>query len=261
MKKSTCRNLFLCVAALVCLQTTLLNSAGTSQEYYEYRIYRVENAARQAQVLTQLENNLLPALKRLSLDRIGVFTVTEDPEDLSVHVLIPFPSLAVFAELSTKLSADAEYQKGSKEYFSHMKKDAVYSRIESKLLKAFTSMPVMELPKESTENSPRLFEIRTYQSPHEKLAELKRHMFNHGETQLMRDLGMDPVFFGETLIGSDYPNLVYMLSSRDMEENKSLWKKFGGSDGWAKMKVMPKYKGTVSNISKTYLVPTSFSGI
>ena len=259
MKSTIHCKLSISLAILFCLAA--IPAGGAAQEYYEYRVYRIENAEKQATVLTQLENNLLPALKRLSLNRIGVFTVAEIPKDFSVHVLIPFPSLDVFSELSTKLSADKKYQKRSKEYFSHTNKNTVYSRIESKLLKAFTGMPVIELPKESLNKSPRLFEIRTYESAHEKHAELKRHMFNHGETQLMRDLDMDPVFFGETLIGADYPNLVYMLSSENMEENQSFWKKFKVSDGWSKMKTISKYKNTVSKINKTFLVPTDFSDI
>ena len=242
------RNLLLSLTILFCLTANILNAAEQSQEYYEYRIYSVDNSENQTQVLTQLENNLLPALKRLSLHHIGVFTVAENTNDYSIHVLIPYPTLHAFSNLSTELAADEKYQKDSKAYFSHTKANPLYTRIESKLLKAFAGIPVIELPKESLDKSPRFFEIRTYESAHEKHAELKRHMFNHGETQLMRDLGMGPVFFGETLVGSDYPSLVYMLSSRDMEGNKAFWKKFKVSDGWKRMKVMPKYKGTVSKV-------------
>ncbi len=247
--------------AILCLVPNLLCAAAAAQEFYEYRVYRIDNAKNQAVVIEQLKNNLLPALGRLSLDRIGVFTVADSPDDFSVHVLIPFPSLDVLSNLSTKLAQDTQYQSGSKQYFSRTKQTAVYSRIDSKLLKAFAGMPTTELPQESLKKSKRIFEIRTYESAHEKYAELKRQMFNHGETQVMRDVGLDPVFFGETLIGSDYPSLVYMLSFRDMDEHAEAWGKFKVNEGWGKLKVIPKYKGTVSNSRNAFLVPTDFSGI
>ena len=86
-------------------------------------------------------------------------------------------------------------------------------------------------------------------------------MFNEGgELQLMRDVEMAPVFFGETLIGPDAPNLVYMLSAKDEAAHQAHWKAFIASDRWKAMKDLPEYKDTVSKIQNWFLKPTDFSG-
>ena len=84
-------------------------------------------------------------------------------------------------------------------------------------------------------------------------------MFNSGEIQLMRDVQMAPVFYGETLIGDNVPNLTYMLSASDMDSHKAHWKAFIDHPEWKKMKAIKKYEGTVSNIDKWFLQPTECS--
>jgi hypothetical protein len=107
----------------------------------------------------------------------------------------------------------------------------------------------------------RMFELRIYESHDDLKARLKVAMFNDGEIDVMRDVKMAPVFYGETLIGQDVPNLIYMLSASDMESHEAHWKAFIGHPEWDRMKKLPKYKDTVSNITKVYLVPTDYSQI
>ncbi|MDP6045061.1 MAG: NIPSNAP family protein, partial [Phycisphaerae bacterium] len=107
----------------------------------------------------------------------------------------------------------------------------------------------------------RIFEVRVYESHNEDAARRKVHMFNNGETQLMRDVKLGPVFFGEMLIGGNVPNLTYMLSAPSMDAHKEHWKAFGGHPTWKKMRVMPLYKGTVSKIYNYFLKPLKCSQI
>ena len=195
----------------------------------------------------------------MNVDRVGVFTNTGDVNDHSVFVLIPFKNLAAFAEMNTTLETDAAYQDAAKSYFDQPKKDPLYDRIESRFMKAFESMPVIEPPTQTAKKESRIFELRLYQSHTEDHARRKVQMFDTGETQLMRDCEMAPVFFGETLIGPDAPNLVYMLSASDDKAHKTHWKTFMQSDEWAKMRVLPEYKDTVSKIENWFLAPTAYS--
>ena len=84
-------------------------------------------------------------------------------------------------------------------------------------------------------------------------------MFNQGEIQIMRDAEMGPVFFGETLIGSDTPNLIYMLSAANEDEHKQHWQAFLKHPDWKRMSQMEEYKDTVSKIENWFLKPTKFS--
>ncbi len=254
----------LVAAALAGVGGTALAQDGDTkkkQEYYEYRVYRVKDAAKQKIVLQYLSGALLPALNRIGIDRVGVFKQMKDDTDLSLHVVIPYATTQDFVDLNPKLQADAVYQKAAAESFACPKQDPAYTRVESKFFKAFSSIPVIEMPKQTAAKKPRIFEVRIYEAHNEERAAGKVDMFNTGETQVMRDTGLAPVFFGESLIGPDVPNLTYMLSAANEEEHKAHWKAFLGHPEWLRMKKLPKYKGTVSKITNYFLVPADCSQI
>ncbi|MCA9734929.1 MAG: NIPSNAP family protein [Deferribacteres bacterium] len=237
----------------------MVNAQEKSQEYYELRIYKTADANKMKSVHHYLENALVPAFGRMGLDRIGVFTNMDNAEDYSIYMLIPYPTLAAFAAVNPKLQADTTYLNAAKNYFAAPKEDPVFTRIQSKFYKAFQGMPVIELPQQTLEKQPRLFELRIYESHTEEKAALKVDMFNSGEIQVMRDTGLAPVFYGEALIGDDVPNLTYMLSASDREAHKEHWRQFGAHPEWQRMKEMPKYKDTVSKITNIFLQPAAYS--
>ena len=231
-------------------------------EYYEYRVYKVKSASKQQDVLSFLEKAYVPGLHRLGLTRIGVFVNLKNNTDYDVHMIIPFASTVQYEARSEYLNNDVVFQHDAKSFFAISKDSPAYTRIDSGFFKAFSSMPFMELPKESFAKKKRIFELRVYESHNDRMAALKRDMFNvDHEMQLMRDLNMDPVFFGECLSGKNYPNLTYMLSASSLEENKTYWKTFVNSPRWAEMKEIQKYKGTVSKIEKIFLKAVRFSDI
>ena len=197
------------------------------QEYYELRVYRIDSLEKQEVVSRYLETALVPALNRMGIDRVGAFTLQEPGDDFSVFTLIPYRTLDLMTRMSDVLDQDADYQQAASEYFSASIDDPAYGRIESKLMKAFASIPVMELPEQTANRAARIFELRTYESHHENAAYRKVEMFDEGETQVMRETGLGPVFFGEVLVGHDVPNLTYMLSSTGRETHDKSWEAFG----------------------------------
>ena len=235
------------------------SSSAVDREIYELRIYRIFDFEKQSQTENYLRQALLPALNRQGLDRIGVFTNLDDENDHSIYMLIPFKSMESFAGHGDALFADPQYREAARNYFDRPLKNPAFARIESRLLRAFKGMPVIELPAESKTGQPRIFELRIYESPTEESARRKIEMFDQGETQLMRDVEMDPVFFGETLIGADAPNLVYLLSAGDREQHKQHWDAFLKHPDWERMKKIERYKDTVSKIKNWFLRPTSYS--
>ena len=113
------------------------------------------------------------------------------------------------------------------------------------------------------EKKPRLFELRTYES-HSKHANKKKiEMFNTGEIAIFRRTGLTPVFFGETLIGSKLPNLIYMLVFENMADHDKSWGTFGPDPEWKKLSSTPGFTDPeiVSNISNIFLRPAAYSQI
>ncbi|MEZ5072482.1 MAG: NIPSNAP family protein [Bacteroidales bacterium] len=231
------------------------------QEFYELRIYEAASAEKKAVLDTYLQNALIPAFGRMGIDRIGAFTNLDEPEDLSVFLLIPYPTLAHFADVNPKLLADKAYQEAARDYFSAPKEEPVFVRIHSRFYKAFAGMPVIELPAQTAGREARMFELRIYESHTEEKAARKVDMFNSGEIDVMRETELAPVFFGEGLIGNDVPHLAYMLSAPNREAHESHWGFFGAHPEWKRMSSMEKYKDTVSKITNYFLVPTAYSQI
>lgn len=230
-----------------------------AQEYYELRVYRITDAANQKIVSDYLEKALLPALKRSGINHVGVFKELEERGDYSLYVLIPFTSLNEFSCLNNVLENDVQYQDAAKDYFALSKVSPVYRRIESQLMKAITTSPVLQIPQEE---SPRLFELRTYESQNARMGRLTVDMFNEGKlADIMREVKLTPIFFGEMLIGDNVPNLTYMLSAKNVTEHNEHWKAFRTHPKWSRVKRMDKYKDTISKIKYRYLSPLAFSKI
>lgn len=229
-------------------------------QYYEFRIYKIYDFEKQQIADNYLRDALLPALNRQKIENIGVFHNLKDENDHSIYVVIPFTDLESFSQCNQKLAADKKYQEAGEPYLDRKKGEGIFDRIESRLLKAFASIPQMELAAFCKEKSDgRMFELRLYESHTEEHARRKVEMFDSGETQLMRDVGLGPVFFGETLSGPDLPNLVYMLSAKSLADHEDHWKAFLASARWKEMKVLPQYKDTVSKIKNWFLSPTPYS--
>ena len=234
---------------------------GPGREYYELRIYRLEQGADQELVDGYLEKAAIPALNRLSIKPIGVFTEKEAKEP-AIYVLIPYPFLESFASAATRMNADGEYQKAAADYLQRPKTKPGFKRIDSWLLLAFAGMPKLELPSYCREKKPRLFELRTYDSYSEAKAAKKVEMFNSGEIDVMHEVGLAPIFYGQGLIGPDLPHLTYMTSGENEEVHKKHWDGFGKHPVWVKLKDDPQYADTViMPINKKMLVPTPYSQI
>jgi hypothetical protein len=240
------------------------------REYYELRIYRLKAGASIDLLDAYLGKALVPGLNRLGIKPVGVFVQQERSEapganevrdPSAVYVLIPYTSPEAFATASARLNADPEYRKAGAEYLGVPKASPAFERIESWLMLAFAGMPLLELPVYCREKKPRMFELRTYESYSELKALKKVEMFNSGEIETMREVGLGPVFYGQALIGGNLPHLTYMTSAENPEAHKKHWDAFRVHPTWEKLKNDPQYADTVSRITVRFLVPTAYSQV
>ena len=251
------------------LLTSLNSIAATSgetafkkakQEFYELRVYTLKSAEQQQMVEHYFEKAAIPALNRLGSKNVGVFKELDAEEQTKLFVLIPFTSLEDYLSRDEKLAKDAAYQQAGAAYLTAPATAPAYERIQSSLLKAFAHMPALVPPA----NKPRIFELRRYESASEAAGKKKIEMFNDaGEIEIFKRVGLQPVFFGETLIGEMRPNLTYMLTFDDMAEHDRNWKAFGSDADWKRISSMPEYADAkiVSRITHTFLEPTAFSQV
>jgi hypothetical protein len=263
-RRSFVKTSLLTGAAAFTLPVSDLTAAGLksdhTDEFYELRVYQLKDGKQQQLVEEYWKNAAIPALNRMDIKNIGVFTELKPTGQTKLFVLIPFSSMADFIKMPVKLDADAVYQQAGAVYLNAPAAEPAYERIESSLLKAFAHTPKMMLP----EKKPRIFELRQYQSATESAGKKKIEMFNDkGEIDIFKRLGFKPVFFAETLIGGLRPNLTYMVTFDDMTAHDNHWKAFGSDPEWKKISADPDYADAklVSKITSVFIIPTPYSQI
>ena len=239
----------------------LVAADGGPAQYYELRVYTTRSEAQQKAINDYWEKAAVPAYNRLGVSAVGVFTELQESTNNRVYVLIPFETPAAYAAVPGKLAADAAYQAAAADYLNTPKSDPTFVRFESSLLVAFDGMKKLAVPPSAAEKKPWIFELRTYQSHSEGKGINKVEMFNAGEIELMKEVGLSPVFFAQTVIGSQMPNLVYMVSGESQDAHKLHWKGFGEAPLWKKLSSDPRYKDNVSKINNVFLKRTSASQI
>ena len=202
-----------------------------------------------------------PALKRAGVTQFGAFGSVIAEGSPFILTLASFPSIAAMEAAREKEGADKDYIQARDAY--NAAPGLGYERMESSLLRCFEGMPQVELPPTGGGRGPRIFELRMYESNNSFTLSRKIKMFNEGEIGIFKRLGMLPVFYGETLIGSKMPNLVYMLSFDSLAAREKLWQAFGSDPEWQKLRVQPGFSDAenVSNISNAILRPLPFSDI
>lgn len=239
-------------------------SQSRSLTYFEIKVYHYETRDQEAVIDGFLKDAFLPALHRRGIKNIGVFKPVgnEALTDKRIYVLIPLKSPKQFADLPDLLAKDSKLNAEGKSYLEATYDKAPYKRMESIFLKGFPDMPYLQLPALKNELSKRVYELRSYEGPTEKMYARKVEMFNKGgEIALFKRLGFNAVFYGSVIAGSRMPNLMYMTTFEDMPSRDAHWKAFSASPEWKELSAMEYYKRTVSRNETILLTPTTYSEI
>jgi hypothetical protein len=257
------RRNFLASSSAVGLATGSASAAEAGTEgnqIFELRCYklRYSKADQYSRLTGFLESEQLPMAKRLGIVQ-GYFRVTLGEFTPRVYTLSVFDSLADMGEKLAARRADTAWSTAATEFGSH--DAAPYDRVESWLLRAFDGMRSIEVPE--LPDKPRAFDLRIYEQETFRDTQEKMRMFNEEEIQIFRDCGIHPLFFGETIVGSHMPSLVYMSHYADMDARSKAWSTFGASEGWNRIKNRPGWGNAdiVSTVSNIHLAGLPFSPI
>jgi NIPSNAP len=246
-----------------CSQSVPGTLDGKGREFYELRCYQLSGGPQRKLCDDFFRDALLPALNRLGITPVGVFDVTIGPETPSIYVLMPSTSLETLVAVETRLAQDAGYLKTGATFLNAPATEPAFVRMESSLMQAFEKIPKLTLPAATAGNGPRVFELRTYESPSDQDHKRKVEMMQSGEEQIFAKAGFTQVFYGDTLIGSRLPNLTYMLSYESVSEREKKWNAFRNAPEWKALSSQPRYafENIVSSITNVILTPTSYSQI
>lgn len=241
----------------VAQRSLLADDGNTERQFLSWRQYVCKDRRQHEAVSAFLREALFPGLDRAGIKQLGAFVDVDASKDLSIYTLLPFASLEQYLGLPASLMADEDFAASAQPYLTTTQESPAYERINDSLMLAFEGMPRVEIPR----SGDRIFELRIYESHNEAKAALKVEMFNEGELEIFRKVGLDAVFFGESLFGPDLPNLTYMLGYKDMDEHAKAWTAFRKHPDWLELKANERYRDTVSKIRNRFLRPLEFSQI
>ena len=245
---------------------TATNLAGSSQaagsssqrQFFEWRQYHLRTGTNKNMVGEFLKSVGIAALNRIGIKPVGVFTPVYGPSNAKLYVLLVHDSLDSVVNTSARLLEDSQVREKGASFVDASLSEPAYVRFESSLLVAFSHLPKLEVPALKE----RIFELRIYESHSAKMGKKKVEMFNEGgEIAIFKKTGLTPVFFGESVIGPNLPNLNYMLAFKDMADRDQRWQVFRDDPDWKKLSANPAYRDTVSNITDIILRPTEYSQI
>ena len=245
----------------------LAAGAPTDKHLIELRTYRCASPQKRQAFEQFVGEAMIPALGRAGVGPVGAFKLlagdnaalklTDDSDDL--YVLVPHRTSESFVTLERRLAADEAYRSAGRAVLGAAKSDPAYARYETSLMVGFDHCPQVQAPSKAAS---RVLQLRVYESHSDERAKRKVHMFNEGgEISIFRRVGMNPVFFGETLAGPKMPNLTYMLAFDDEAAMTDAWDAFRGDAEWKRLSGDESYKDTVSNITNLVLRPVAGSQI
>lgn len=252
----------LAASAASAVQGAQPHATGTHREYYELRRYQLESGPQVKLTNNYLSEALIPALNRLRIEPVGVFSLTLGEHLPAVYVLIPYTSLEAFASLEHHLAQDDAYMRAGEPFLKANSKAPAFQRLESELMAAFEGTR-LTVPPVTAHNGKRVFQLRTYESPSHEAHLRKVEMFHSGEFDVFRKAGFWPVFYGDKLIGPRLPNLTYMLSYPEVADMDRMWKAFFDDPQWKKLLKDSRfnYDQIVTNINNLILTPARYSQI
>lgn len=236
-------------------------SAASTNMYIQLQYVMLRNGTQPERANSFFPKHFLAAAQRCGASVVGMFNAVIAPQAPFFLILQAFPTFESIEAARAKLVADAEFQKAADQYFAGP--EPAFVRVESSILKTFDAFPTVKATEAAADRPARIFELRTYESNDFHSLRKKIKMFESGEAAIFQRLGMSPVFFGETIIGRNQPNLTYMLAFENLAAREQLWSKFGTDAEWKKLRATPGLSDAeiVSNISNAILRPAANSQI
>ncbi len=249
------------------LLTLSLPGAGAEErQWYQVRIYHLQSEEAEALFDRTFVEAVVPAFSEMGLGLMGIFRPVQLEKDRDEelprqrYVVTALDSPEQLVTLADSLRQNEEFLQKAADYLAVEKDEAVFSRVEASLLYAFEGMPTLTVPKKETDG-PRLFELRVYESYSGLKGRRKVEMFNRGEIDIFKAVGLDCLFFGQAVIAKNLPQLTYLVVYDDEAHRKEVWDRFLKHPDWEALKGEERYRDTVSKIISQHLRPLRYSPI
>lgn len=230
----------------------MLASSGAAQQstrktrYYLLENYYLRHSTQLPRINEFMSQGFLPAARKihsgLKLFMEGL-VASHLPQ---FAVVLGFGSLDEISSLRAALHQDSGYQKAFADWENGP--EPPYEHFSQTLLKATDYSP--ELAADAPRpKAPRIFELRVYHSPtFRQLAALHRR-FAGPEIKIFHRVGVHPLFYTDTVIGANMPNLTYLIPFENLAAREKAWDAFSADAEWIKVrKESIEQSGQISSV-------------
>jgi hypothetical protein len=224
------------------------------KEIYEWRIYTLTSGG--AELDSFYKDTLIPAYNRKGI-KVGAFGLYEEKDVAQRFYLFIYPGIATFHKVKKEIWDDLVFRKAAQPFYDKTAAAPVYKKFESYLCEAFDGIPRLKTP----DKGRTLFHLRHYRSPNEEANQRKVKMFNEAEMAIFDKVGVNPVCYGDVLIGPHMPSLMYLTWYKDKASHDASWAAFGSHPDWNAIKSLPEYAHTATDNTNRLLLPLDYSQI
>lgn len=227
--------------------------------YIELSTFRLHFGAQMDRLMAWLEERAMPVFQKHLEGPSGIFTVEVGPHVPAVVFIHAYPSLAALESAIARLGADEDWVAAMRELESE---GPAFEREDFTILRALPFSTPLKAAAEGG-SAHKIYELRTYEASTYRQLEFMHQRFNPAEIDVFDKCGIHPCFYADTFIGSNLPNMVYMIPFESEAHREKAWAAFRAHPDWAKIaeEWMKKSGELARNISSSILVPTSFSMI
>lgn len=245
---------FLALAAL--LPAQLMTAAPADPRVFELRTYTTP-PGKLPNLLARFRDHTCQLFEKHGMTNIAYWTPADEKDGAADKIvyLLAYPNRDAAKASWAAFMADPAW---------HTVRDAsetagkIVAKVESIYLTPTDYSPVIAPSKSST---PRVFELRTYTTPDNKLAALDAR-FGGGETDLFKKAGMQEFgYFHPIDADKGAANtLIYIMAHESREAAAKSWQAFRTDPAWVKMKAETEVDGPLaSKVQSVFLLPTDFS--
>lgn len=245
---------FLALATI--LPASLMTAAPAENRVFELRTYTTP-PGKLPNLLARFRDHTCALFEKHGMTNVAYWTPADEKDGSADKIvyLLAYPNRDAAKASWAAFMADPVW---------HAARDAseangkIVAKVESIFLTATDYSPIIT---SNTASKPRVFELRTYTTPENKLPALDAR-FGGGETDLFKKAGMQEFgYFHPIDADKGAANtLIYIMAHESREAAAKSWNAFRTDPEWVKMKADTEVDGPLaSKVVSVFLLPTDFS--
>ena len=169
-------------------------------------------------------------------------------------VIVGLESLEELGSVRGRLREDGSFQKALAAWENGP--EPPYEHFSQTLLRATDYCP--EVPAEASKGKSRIYELRTYHSPTWKQLAGLHQRFAGPEIKIFHRSGIHPILYTETMVGTNMPNLTYLIPWENLAAREKGWDAFQADAEWIKVrKESIEQHGQIASVIQVSLLKAS----